>query len=81
MPQAKKAPEVYLFHPPSPEPAETGSFPMAGYVEEADKPRTKLATFFNILPTEWLGRCVPIAPIPARIPARSMTSKCAGPVL
>jgi len=28
MPQAKKAPEVYLFHPPSPEPAETGSFPL-----------------------------------------------------
>lgn len=81
MPQAKKAPEVYLFHPPSPEPAETGSFPMAGYVEEADKPRTKLATFFNILPTEWLGRCVPIAPIASTPHGRSRTNRYEKPYL
>ena len=33
---------VPIFHPPNPEPAETGSFPMVGYVEDVGKPRTQL---------------------------------------
>jgi hypothetical protein len=31
-----------LFHPPSHEPAVTGSFPVVGYVEDFDEPRTQL---------------------------------------
>jgi hypothetical protein len=41
-PQEKSTPQTYPFHPPSPEPAETGSFPMKGYVEDVDEPRKKI---------------------------------------
>ena len=36
---AEKKPEAYPYHPPCPEPAKTGSFPM-GYVEDFFEART-----------------------------------------
>jgi hypothetical protein len=62
-PQAKKAPQVYPFHPPSPEPAETGSFPMVGYIEDCSLTRTKLAAFFNILLLYRLADAFPSDPL------------------